>query len=116
MAKERRRETLDFLVRKFSDWLTDSSIPHTLTEVKGGYVIQFTDPDEDLKKLLSSLFITIDTGEEENKTAIRKPVNIFTSSGDSIVIEDKYTSDILNTLYPAIREYIVKKVHKDWEG
>lgn len=100
---------MDFLVRKFSDWLFISNIPHELTRVKGGYIIRFIEPDEDLKKLVSSLFITIDTGETENHIAIRKPVNVFTSGGDGIVMEEKYIGDILSTVYPVLHDYAIKK-------
>lgn len=106
---------MDFLVRRFSEWLTNNEIPHELISVKGGYIVKFIDPDEDLKKLISSLFITIDTGEENSTThqAIRKPVNIFTAGGDGIVIENKYYADILNTCYPAIRDYVNQRIHKN---
>lgn len=100
---------MDFLVRKFSDWLFTSNIPHELTVVKGGYIVRFIEPDEDLKKLISSLFITIDTGEDANHTAIRKPVNVFTSGGDGIVMEEKYIGDILSTVYPVLHNYAIKK-------
>lgn len=101
---------MDFLVHKFSDWLKNGRIPHEITKVKGGYILTFIDPDDDLKKLISSLFITIDTGEEINNQAIRKPVNIFTNSGDSIIIDERYYADILNTCYPALRTYIENKI------
>ena len=103
---------MDFLVRKFSEWLNSSEFPHELVQVKGGYIINFIDPDEDLKKLISSLFITIDTGREINHQAIRNPVNIFTASGDGIVIEEKYYADILNACYPVLRDYSNKKLNK----
>ena len=103
---------MDFLVHKFSDWLRESEINHTLTQVKGGYILHFIEPDEDLKKLISSLFITIDTGEMVNHMAVRKPVNVFTSSGEDIVIQEKYWADILNTIQPAIREYVYDRLHK----
>ena len=102
---------MDFLVHKFSDWLKASHIDHTLTKVKGGYILQFIDPDEDLKKLISSLFITIDTGEMVNHMAVRKPVNVFTSSGEGIIIQEKYWADILNTVQPVLREYVYNKLH-----
>lgn len=100
---------MDFLVRKFSDWLNVSNISHELIRVKGGYIIRFIEPDEDLKKLISSLFITIDTGETKNHIAIRKPVNVFTSGGDGIVMEEKYIGDILSTVYPVLHDYAIKK-------
>ena len=103
---------MDFLVRKFSEWLRNSEIPHNLIEIKGGYLVNFIDPDEDLKKLISSLFITIDTGKEENHMAIRQPVNIFTSGGDGIIVDSRYYADILNTCYPALRDYVNKKVNR----
>ena len=100
---------MDFLVRKFSDWLSNSNISHELPRVKGGYIIRFIEPDEDLKKLISSLFITIDTGETENHMAIRKPVNVFTAGGDGIVLEERYIGDILSTIYPVIHDYAIKR-------
>lgn len=103
---------MDFLVHKFSDWLRVSEINHTLTKVKGGYIIQFIEPDEDLKKLISSLFITIDTGEIVNHMAVRKPVNVFTSGGEGIVIQERYWAEILNAAHPAIREYVNDRLHK----
>lgn len=96
---------------KFSEWLTNSSLAHKLTKVKGGYVVTFTNPDDELKELISSLFITVDTGEESpDHKAIRKPLNVYTSSGDAIVIDDKHYGDILNTVQPVLFEYVRRKV------
>ena len=113
---------LDFLVNRFSEWLTMNDLSHELHKVKGGYIIQFIEPSEDLKNLIGSLFISVDTGKEELKhptsnmpTAIRKPLNIFTSGGDGIVIEDKYVGDILNTVYPILRNYVTR-IHKKAVG
>ena len=103
---------MDFLIHKFSEWLGMNNIAHNSIKVKGGYIIQFIDPDEDLKKLISSLFITVDTGKEIGEQTIRTPLNIFTSSGDAIVIEEQYTGDIINTVYPVLHEYIIKKIEK----
>ena len=102
---------MDFLVHKFSDWLKANHVDHTLIKVKGGYILNFVDPDEDLKKLIGSLFITIDTGEMVNHMAVRKPVNVFTSSGEGIIIQEKYWADILNTVQPVLREYVYNKLH-----
>lgn len=107
---------MDFLVHKFSEWLTNANIPHKLIEVKGGYIVQFINPDEDLKKLISSLFITIDTGKEVNSVAVRTPVNIFTSSGDSIIIEEKYYADILSTVQPILHDYIINRTKRQLRG
>ena len=41
--------------------------------------------------------------------AIRKPVNVFTSGGDGIVMEEKYIGDILSTVYPVLHNYAIKK-------
>lgn len=97
---------MDFLIHKFSDWLNSNKLSHELKEVKGGYIIRFIDPDENLKKVIRSLFITIDTGKEEKGVAVMQPVNIFTSSGDSIIIEEKHYAEVLNMAQPAIRNYI----------
>lgn len=94
---------------KFSQWLTNSHIPHDLTKVKGGYVLRFTEPDDELKELISSLFIMVDTGEEVGHTAVRKPVNIYTSNGDAIVIDDKHYAEILGTVQPVLFQYVRKK-------
>ena len=109
---------MDFLIQRISMWLRNSGFPHELIQVKGGYILQFIEPDEDLKKLISSLFITIDTGEEDatTKMAKYKPVNIFTSSGDAIVIEYKHAAEILNTIQPVIRDYAIKKFNKEIRG
>lgn len=105
---------MDFLVRRFSEWLNNSKVPHKLTKVKGGYILRFIDPDEDLKKLIGSLFITIDTGNEDiEHNAIRKPVNIFTTGGDGIVIDEQHYGDVLSSVQPVIHDYIIKKVHKE---
>ena len=100
---------MDFLIHKFSNWLTASKIQHELVQVKGGYIVQFIDPDEEFKKLISSLFITVDTGEDDGKIAKRIPMKIFTSNGDGIVIEYKYAGDIINTIHPVIRDYLANK-------
>lgn len=100
---------MDFLVHKFSDWLKNNHVDHTCTRVKGGYIINFINPDENLKKLISSLFILIETGQEKNGIAERKPLNIFTATGDGIVLEEGYIAQILSTVQPAIYEYIANK-------
>lgn len=95
---------------KFSEWLTNSSIAHKLTKVKGGYVVTFINPDDELKELISSLFITVDTGEESpDHKAVRKPLNIYTSSGDAIIIDDKHYAEILGTVQPVLFQYVHKK-------
>lgn len=107
---------MDFLVHKFSQWLYYSNIPNELRRVKGGYIIRFIEPDEDLKKLIGSLFITIDTGETKNNMAVRKSVNVFTSGGDGIVLEDKYIGDILSTVYPILRDYTIRQFNRKSGG
>lgn len=95
---------------KFSEWLTNANLSHELTRVKGGYVIKFTNPDDKLKELISSLFIMVDTGDEGPRgKAIRKPLNIYTSSGDAIVIDSKHYADILNAIQPVLFEYVRSK-------
>lgn len=101
---------MDFLVRKFSEWLEMSGIGHELTRVKGGYIIHFIEPDLELQNLISSLYITIDTGRTVNHMAVKTPVQIFTGSGD-IVMEDRYIGDILSTIQPILHEYAVKKLN-----
>ena len=109
-VKEGRR-TMDFLIQKFSDWLRSSNIHHSLIRVKGGYIIKIDDQHEDLKKLISSLLVMINTGETDPTTGlgISKPVNVFTKSGD-IIFEYKYTAEIINTVQPAIADFIRNKV------
>lgn len=92
---------------KFSEWLNNSHIDHNLVRVKGGYVLQFTNPDAELKELISSLFISVDTGEfGPDGMSIKKSLNIFTSSGDAIIIDEKHFADILNAIQPAMYQYV----------
>lgn len=95
---------------KFSEWMRNARIPHKLTQIKGGYMISLIDPDTRLKELISSLFVSIDTGEVGlDHMAIRKDVNVYTSSGDTIFIDEKHYADILNTIQPAIRDYVLTR-------
>lgn len=107
---EGRRTIIDFLVMKFSEWLDNSHIDHTVVHVKGGYIIQFNNPDSKLKELISSLFVTVDSGEfGSDGMSIKKSLNIFTSSGDAIVVDEKYYADILNAIQPVLYEYVRKR-------
>lgn len=104
----------DFMISKFSEWLKDNRFDFSLTEVKGGWLLNFNNPSERLVNLIKNLHIEIDTGREDPKShiAIREPVSCFTKSGDTIVIEGKYKIDILNALYIALREYRLKTVRE----
>lgn len=95
---------------KFSEWMRNARIPHELTKIKGGYMVSLIDPDTRLKELISSLFVSIDTGEVGlDHMAIRKDVNVYTSSGDTIIIDEKHYADILNVVQPAIRDYVLTR-------
>lgn len=87
------------MVSKFSDWLLDCGFKHELTEVKGGWIISFTNPPPSLISLIKSTVIPIPDG-----TGGIIMVKSFTTSGD-IVIEEQYTAEILNALYREIRNY-----------
>lgn len=104
----------DFMMSKFSDWLKDNQFDFHLTEVKGGWLLGFNNPSKKLVDCIKNLHIEIDTGKEDPKThlAIRNSVNCFTQSGDAVVIEARYKSEILNTLYPALREYRLESLRE----
>lgn len=89
-----------FLVHKFSEWLTLTKINHTVSEIKGGWIIQFIDPPDGFTSIIKSILIPITSND--GKTDF---VNSFTCSGD-LVIEEQYTAEIINTLHPAIRNYM----------
>ena len=40
---------------------------------------------------------------------VQSDLNVFTSGGDGIVMEEKYIGDILSTVYPVLHNYAIKK-------
>ncbi len=99
-------------MNKFSEWLSDADINHTITTVKDGYIVSFIDPPKELNTAISNMMIEIDTGEEDPIThlAIVKSTNIFTASGDSIVVQERYKGQIINEVYKKLKPYIENKV------
>lgn len=104
----------DFMMFKFSQWLDDNKFNYSLDEVKGGWIIVFNKPSHQLTKLISSLNIEIDTGKEDPVThlAVRVPTDIFTKSGDGVVIQARYKAEILNVLYTALRGYVHSQLNE----
>ena len=101
---------MDFLVHKFSDWLKVNHIEHELIQVKGGYIIHFKDPSNELKEIITSLAIQVDTGKEDDKgLAITAPLATWTNKGDGIVFDEKHYASVINASYDAIRNYIYNK-------
>ena len=104
---------MDFLVHKFSDWLKVNHIDHELIQVKGGYIIHFKDPDNELKNVVTSLMVRVDTGKEDSKgLAITVPLNTWSNNGDGIVFDEKHYASVINASYDAIRNYLYNKKHK----
>ena len=98
---------MEFILHKFSEWLNSSNIPNTLIHVKGGFILE--NPKNDLKKLITSLTVPIDVSDNYREPANMVPMTFFADDGKEIIFTEKDYAHILNILYSALRDYIIRR-------